>query len=317
MLVAGDEPNRSAGDLTGTPAASAGSPATPEAPRGSRAGRDLPAAIGVGVALFVAIVGSLEWFHLGFVLLLAATLALGAHEVARALRRIGMHAATWPIVVGAVGIVIGSYLAAEVPQAGITSNTWLLVSTGLTVLLALIWRMPGGSDGYVRDAAASLFIIAYVPLLGAFVPLMLAAPDGVHRVVVYIVCVMASDIGGYGVGVVAGRHQMAPRISPKKTWEGFAGSIGLGIVVGILGATLLLHTHWWVGLLLGVLLVGFGTAGDLVESLVKRDVGIKDMSHILPGHGGVMDRIDSMLVAAPVAWLIMHVTLAVGPIIGQ
>lgn len=316
MLVAGDEPNRSAGDLTGTPAASAGSPATP-VPPASRAGRDLPAAIGVGVALFVAIVGSLEWFHLGFVLLLAATLALGAHEVARALRRVGMHAATWPIVVGAVGIVIGSYLAAEVPQAGITSNTWLLVSTGLTVLLALVWRMPGGSDGYVRDAAASLFIIAYVPLLGAFVPLMLAAPDGVHRVVVYIVCVMASDIGGYGVGVVAGRHQMAPRISPKKTWEGFAGSIGLGIVVGILGATLLLHTHWWVGLLLGVLLVGFGTAGDLVESLVKRDVGIKDMSHILPGHGGVMDRIDSMLLAAPVAWLIMHVTLAVGPVIGQ
>lgn len=316
MLVAADEVNRPTDDLTGTPAASVGSPVEAGVPR-SRAGRDLPAAVGVGVALFVAIVATLMWFHLGFVILLAAMLALGAHEVCLALRRLGMNAATWPIVVGAVGIVIGSYLAAQLPQAGITSNTWLLVSTGLTVLLALIWRMPGGSDGYVRDAAASLFIIAYVPLLGAFVPLMLAAPDGVHRVVVYIVCVMASDIGGYGVGVLAGRHQMAPRISPKKTWEGFAGSIGLGIVVGILGATLLLHTYWWVGLLLGVLLVGFGTAGDLVESLVKRDVGIKDMSHVLPGHGGVMDRIDSMLVAAPVAWLIMHVTLTLPPVIGQ
>lgn len=290
-----------------------GRPTGPGAPR-SRAGRDLPAAIGVGAALFIAIVGTLMWFHWGFVVLLAATLALGAHEVSRALWRLGMHAATWPIVAGTVAIVTGSYLAGQLPRAGITSNTWLLVSTGLTVLLALIWRMPGGSDGYVRDAAASLFIIAYVPLLGSFVPLMLAAPDGVHRVVVYIVCVIASDVGGYGVGVLAGRHQMAPRISPKKTWEGFAGSVGLGVVVGILGATLLLRTSWWVGLLLGVLLVGFGTAGDLVESLVKRDVGIKDMSHFLPGHGGVMDRIDSMLLAAPVAWLIMHVTLTLPPV---
>ena len=311
--MAGEEANEPAGVRPGTADPSLGSSVEAGAPR-SRAGRDLPAAIGVGAGLFIAIVSTLMWFHWGFVILLAATLAIGAHEVSRALWRLGMHAATWPIVVGTVGIVTGSYLAGQLPRAGITSNTWLLVSTGLTVLLALVWRMPEGSDGYVRDAAASLFIIAYVPLLGSFVPLMLAAPDGVHRVVVYIICVMASDIGGYGVGVLAGRHQMAPRISPKKTWEGFAGSIGLGVIVGILGATLLLHTSWWVGLLLGVLLVGFGTAGDLVESLVKRDVGIKDMSHFLPGHGGVMDRIDSMLVAAPVAWLIMHVTLTLPPV---
>ena len=302
------------GPATAGPAAPA--PTDPGAPR-SRAGRDLPAAIGVGGALFVVVVATLTWFHWGFVLLLAAALAIGAHEVSVALRRVGMHAATWPIIGGTIAIVTGSFIAGESPRAGITSNTWLLVSTGLTVLLALLWRMPKGADGYVRDAAASLFIIAYVPLLGAFVPLMLAAPEGVRRVVVYIVCVMGSDIGGYAVGVLAGRHQMAPRISPKKTWEGFAGSIGLGIVVGVLGVTMLLHASWWIGLLLGVMLVGFGTAGDLVESLVKRDVGIKDMSHFLPGHGGVMDRIDSMLVAAPVAWLIMHVTLTQAPVIGQ
>ena len=276
--MAGVEANGSSGGPTGSADRAGAASATTVAPRRGP-GRNLPAAIGVGVGLFALVVGTLTWFNWGFVVLVAAMLAIGAGEVSRALRRVGMNAATWPIVVGTVAIVTGSYLAGRLPSAGIPSNTWLLVSTGLTVLAALIWRMPRGADGYVRDAAASLFIIAYLPLLGAFVPLLLAAPDGVHRVVVYMLCVMASDIGGY--------------------------------VVGVLGVTLLLDSSWWVGLLLGALLVAFGTAGDLVESLIKRDVGIKDMSHFLPGHGGVMDRLDSLLVSAPVAWLIMHVALTV------
>ncbi len=306
--MAGDEANGSVSGPSGS-ADSADAASLPAPASRSRAGRNLPAAIGVGLGLFAVVVVTLEWFHWGFVILVAAALALGAVEVARALKRIDMTAAIVPIVVGTIAIVTGSFLAGRLPSAGIPSNTWLLISTGLTVLAALIWRMPRGADGYVRDAAASLFVIAYVPLLGSFVPLLLAAPDGARRVVVYMTCVMASDIGGYVVGVLAGRHQMAPRISPKKTWEGFAGSIGFGMIIGVLGVTLLLHASWWIGLLLGALLVAFGTAGDLIESLVKRDVGIKDMSHFLPGHGGVMDRLDSLLVAAPIAWLVLHVAL--------
>ncbi len=311
-VEAGGSEDVRTGSADGAGAASVGTPA----PR-NRSGRNLPAAIGVGVGLFAAVVATLEWFHWGFVVMVAAALALGSIEVSRALKRVGMNAATVPIVVGAIAIVTGSYLAGSLPSAGIPSNTWLLVSTGLTVLTALIWRMPGGADGFVRDAAASLFIIAYVPLLGSFVPLLLASPQGGRQVVVYMLCVLASDIGGFVVGVLAGRHQMAPRISPKKTWEGFAGSIGFGMIIGVLGVTLLLGAPWWVGLMLGALLVAFGTAGDLVESLIKRDVGIKDMSHFLPGHGGVMDRLDSLLLAAPVAWLVLHVAVTLPAGVGR
>ena len=102
---------------------------------------------------------------------------------------------------------------------------------------------------------------------------------------------------------------MAPRISPKKSWEGFIGSVVTAALVGIGLTVWLLHGHWWIGLVLGVLLAVFGTAGDLVESMVKRDVGLKDMSNFIPGHGGVMDRLDSLLFSAPVGWLVMTLCL--------
>lgn len=293
--------------------ADAGTPASPAAPvRKSRAGRNLPAAIGVGVGLVAVVVSTLLWFNWGFVAFTALALALGAVELHRALLRLDMRSSIIPIVVGTVVIVMGAYAAGRVHGATLPSNTWLVASLGMTVLAALIWRMPKGAAGFVRDAAASLFIIAYLPLLGSFVALIMAGTHGALRMVSFIACVVANDIGGYIAGVLFGRHPMAPRISPKKTWEGFAGSVVAGMAVGMFCTTQLLHVSWWAGVLLGALLVGFGTAGDLVESLVKRDVGIKDMSHFLPGHGGVMDRLDSLLVAAPVAWLVMYLTVPGG-----
>jgi phosphatidate cytidylyltransferase len=180
------------------------------------------------------------------------------------------------------------------------------------VLGALIWRIPGGANGYVTDAAASLFIIAYVPMLGSFAALMLAGENGVARLVTYMLVVVMGDTGGYVLGVLFGKHPMAPRISPKKSWEGFAGSMLFGLVAGVLMAVFALKQPFWVGLLLGACLVGIGVMGDLIESLIKRDMGIKDMSSVLPGHGGVMDRLDSLLVAAPVAWLIMYLLVPGG-----
>lgn len=277
-----------------------------------RAGRNLPAAIGVGVGLIAVVVGTLGWWHWGFTLLVAVALSLGAVEIHHALERIGMESAPIPIVVGTVAIQIGSYYASQHPERGINAITVLVAMLSLTVLAALMWRLPKGPEGFVRDSAASLFTIAYLPMLGTAVPLMLGGDMGRERVVVFIACVVASDTGGYVAGVLFGKHKMAPVISPKKTWEGFAGSIVFGIVAGIVGMLWLLHAPWWVGLLLGVFMVVFGTAGDLVESMIKRDVGIKDMSSFLPGHGGVMDRLDSLLVAAPVAWLILYLTVPGG-----
>lgn len=275
-------------------------------PKKSRAGRDLPAAILVGGGLFAAVAVTLAWWNWGFVLLAALALALGTVEVHRALQRIGMNSAIVPIVVGTVAIIVGSYMASQIDDPRIASNTFLLIALGLTVLVSLGWRMTKGPNGFVKDAAASLFIIGYIPLLGAFVSLLIAPVDGPARIITFILCVMGSDIGGYAVGVLFGKHPMAPVVSPKKTWEGLIGSAFFGILVGVLAVHFLLHSAWWIGAILGASMVAAATLGDLVESLIKRDVGIKDMSSFLPGHGGIMDRLDSLLVAAPVAWLVLY-----------
>lgn len=278
-----------------------------------RAGRNLPAAIAVGVGLGAYVVLTLLYWRFGFVLLLGVALALAALELHAALRRVGMEASVVPIVGGSVAIAIGSYAAGRQDLLAFNTTSVLLAALALTVLAALLWRVPRGAPGFVRDAAASLLIVAYVPLLGSFAALMLAAPrDGVARTVTFLLVVVMNDVGGYVAGVLFGRHPMAPRISPKKSWEGFAGSLVFGTAAAVAMALLGLHASVWVGLVLGVCLVAAATAGDLVESMVKRDLGIKDMSSFLPGHGGVMDRLDSLLLAAPVAWLLMYVLVPGG-----
>ncbi|MDQ7992234.1 MAG: phosphatidate cytidylyltransferase [Propionicimonas sp.] len=273
--------------------------------RPSRAGRDLPAAILVGLGLVAWIVLSLVFWPPGFILLVVLMACFGSIEIHHALRRIGMRSAIVPIVAGSVAIIAGTYAAAIFqPVTDLPWHEVLLGCLAVTVLLTLIWRMPGGAEGYVKDAAASLFTISYIPLLASFLGLILAMPGGTWKVVTLALCVAGSDTGGYAVGATLGRHPMAPNISPKKTWEGMAGSTLTAVAVGVLCALYLLGQPWWFGALLGLACVVFGTAGDLIESLIKRDVGIKDMSSILPGHGGVLDRADSLLVAAPAAWLL-------------
>jgi len=291
-----------------SPGSGSSSPASPH----GRAGRDLPAAIGVGVGVGAFVVLSLLFLHWGFVIFMAVALVLAAVEVHQALHRHGgMRSAIVPIVVGTVAIVIGSYLAG-LGVGPLGSDTVLLAAVGLTVIAALVWRMPGGAKNYVADSAASLFIIGYIPLLGSFASLMLAGSQGGWRVIAYALVVVMGDLGGYVFGVLMGRHPMAPRISPKKSWEGLVGSFVFGIAAGIAICMLLLHTAWWVGLVLGVVLVAVGVCGDLIESLIKRDVGIKDMSSFLPGHGGVMDRLDSLLVTAPTAWFVLYLLVPGG-----
>ncbi|TBT84283.1 phosphatidate cytidylyltransferase [Propioniciclava sinopodophylli] len=279
-------------------------------PRKKRsAGRDLPAAIAVGVGLVALLVLTLAFWHWGFILLAALMLSLGAIEVHQAMKRLGMNAAIIPIVLGTVGMIVGTYAAATVPDALLWRMPWhsvLLMFLGATVLAALIVRFPKGHENFVRDASASVFIIGYIALLGSFTALILAGENGAARMVTFLLCVVANDTGGYAVGVLLGRTPLAPAISPKKTWEGLAGSLGFAIVAGSVLAHFVLDVGWWVGAFVGIVCVFFGTAGDLIESSIKRDVGIKDMSSILPGHGGVMDRLDSMLVAAAPAWLVMY-----------
>jgi phosphatidate cytidylyltransferase len=259
-----------------------------------RAGRNLIAAIGVGVTLGAGVLASLLIERHWFIAVLGLAAAGGTWELAGALRRgAGIRV---PLAVLLVGGQVMVWLAWPFGPAAIA------IAFAGTALGVLLWRMASGAEHYVRDVTAGLFAAAYVPLFCAFAALMTVAPDGVGRVLTFLICVVASDVGGYTAGVLFGRHPMAPMISPKKSWEGFAGSQIVGMVAGALSVVFLLHGPWWAGVLTGALLVVSATLGDLIESLIKRDLGIKDMGTLLPGHGGVLDRLDSLLPTALVAW---------------
>jgi len=267
----------------------------------SRAGRNLLAAIGVGVLLGAAILVSLLVERRLFIGIVSLAMLVGSWEFSQALRSAaGVRVQIVPVLVGGQAIV---WLAWPFGTTGIA------VSLVFTVLACLLWRLPRGTDGYLRDAGASVLAVAYLPLCGAFAVLLLLPEDGAYRIITFMLGVVASDVGGYAAGVLKGRHPMAPSISPKKSWEGFAGSLVSGVGVGMLTMPLLLDGHVWQGALFGAAMVLTATVGDLVESVMKRDLGIKDMGTLLPGHGGLMDRLDSMLPSAVVAWALLALFL--------
>ncbi|GAB3952772.1 hypothetical protein GCM10029976_091640 [Kribbella albertanoniae] len=273
-------------------------PSPKPTPDPGRAGRNLPAAIGVGLGLGVVIIGSLFWEKVLFIFVVLAAVLVAVDEMIKSLRTGGAVIPRVPVFVGTAAMLVAAYFGG--PMA-------LLVAMAGTVLATLFWRMPGGSVGFVRDTSAGIFLIGYVPLLAGFA-ILLVQPDadGPLRVLTFFLVVVASDIGGYVAGVLFGKHAMAPTISPKKSWEGFAGSTLACVGAGIASVVFLLDGSWWVGAIVGAVAVVTATVGDLGESMIKRDLGIKDMSNLLPGHGGVMDRLDSLLATAPAVWLLLH-----------
>jgi len=267
----------------------------------SRAGRNLPAAIGVGVGLGGGVIAILLFAPLVWVGVVAAAMAVATHEVVRRLRTGGFSIPVVPLLIGGQAMV---WLTLPFGPAG------ALGGFGATVVLCLIWRLLSGGltaapVNYLRDVSVTVFLAAWIPLFGAFGALLIYPDDGAGRVFCLMLGVVASDVGGYTAGVLFGKHPMVPAISPKKSWEGLAGSLVLGIVVSVLAVTFLLDKPAWVGVPLGIMLVITGTLGDLVESQVKRDLGIKDMGTLLPGHGGLMDRIDSVLPSAVATWIVL------------
>ncbi len=266
----------------------------------SRTGRNLPAAIAIGLVLGGIALLTLFTVKATFLLYVGAVVALALWEMRQALLERGIGLPLIPLAAGGAAMFTLAYWYGAQPA---------LAALAVTLVVLVAWRLPGGAAGYLRDVTASVFTLAYVLLLGVFVPLMLSAPDGARRVLLFIIVTVSSDIGGYVAGILLGRHPMAPAISPKKTWEGFAGSIVACLAAGAIALPLLLHGHVWQGLILGAAAAVAATLGDLVESMIKRDLEIKDMGTVFPGHGGAMDRLDSLLVVAPVAWLLLTVFL--------
>ncbi|MEW2619989.1 phosphatidate cytidylyltransferase [Streptomyces sp. NPDC048106] len=273
-------------------------PQPPPAPQKKSAGRDLSAAIGVGVGLGVVIIASLFIVKAVFVGVIAVAVVVGLWELTSRLQeRRQIKAPLVPLAVGGAAMVVAGYVRGA-------EGAW--VAMALTALAVLVWRMTEPPEGYLKDVTAGVFAAFYVPFLATFVALLLTADDGPWRVLTFLLLTVVSDTGAYAVGWRFGKHKLAPRISPGKTREGLFGAVLFSMVVGALCMQFMIDRGvWWQGLLLGLAVAASATLGDLGESMIKRDLGIKDMGTLLPGHGGIMDRLDSLLPTAPVVWLLL------------
>lgn len=269
------------------------------------AGRNVPVAlavsIGLGALVLLAVwVGPAGWYPL-----VAIAVAVATWEVVSRLREHSYRVPRWPMIILGQAIVWLSW----------PFGTDGMVAAYVTaVLIMMFGRLfyhgrTTPPQNYLRDTSVAIFVLTWIPMFATFAAMLSLIPsEGIPSgfyIITFMVCVVASDTGGYIAGVMFGSHPMAPAVSPKKSWEGFAGSVIAGSATGALTVSLLLGHQWWIGAIMGIGLVVCSTLGDLVESQFKRELGIKDMSNFLPGHGGLMDRLDGMLPSAMVTWLVL------------
>lgn len=266
-----------------------------------KAGRNLFLAIGVGLLLAAVFVGSLLFLESLFAVFVALLVGVAAVELATAFRVAGRRVPRIGVAVSALSMVAAAYFyGAE----------GLLLSLFAAAALLTIWRVIEGliartdvePKTLIRDIFSGLFALVYVPFLGSFAILLRSAPDGEWWVFALVLVAVSVDIGAYAAGVTLGRHKMTPRISPNKTWEGFAGAAVAAMVAGVVITITALDQPWWIGVILGALVLLTATGGDLTESLIKRDLNVKDMSNWIPGHGGLLDRLDSLLPSTVVVY---------------
>lgn len=275
----------------------------------ARTGRPLFTAIGVGVGLGAALLLSLLIIKELFLVFAAALLVIAAFELATALRTAGRKVPRIPVVIAALVVVPASFYDIDA-SSGLTREAGHFIATVAGVVLIALWRIAeqfwpskrASPAAVARDVGAATFTVLYVAFLGSFFVLLTAHDGGQWWTLAALICVVSVDTGAYASGLAFGKHPMAPSISPKKTWEGFIGSAATAILAGVLLAILMLGQPWWVGVIFGASLVVTSTVGDLTESLIKRDLGTKDMSSWLPGHGGLLDRLDSALPSGAVAY---------------
>ncbi|MFM1909846.1 MAG: hypothetical protein RLZZ545_544 [Actinomycetota bacterium] len=263
-----------------------------------RAGRKLLPSIGVSVFLILLVWGSLATYRAIFAGIVAIAVVLGIRELNRALSAADIHLPLWALTIAGVGLSAATWLG------GVSG---LAVATAIALPCLLVLQLPQGTDGFVKTASATALALMYIPFLAGFLILLARPYNGLERVMTFVVLVACNDTFAYITGVLIGKHPLAPKISPKKTIEGLIGSLIFTVLGGSLAFVYIMDSEWWLGALAGLLTVFTATAGDLIESALKRDLAIKDMGSILPGHGGIMDRLDSVLFAAPALWLALEI----------
>ena len=262
-----------------------------------KAGRKLLPSIGVGLSLI-----GLVWFALSyqreiFAIVVAIAVVLGVREIVRAFSARGITVSFNGLALATIGL---SYSAWNGGVAG------LAVATAIAFPLLLIRALIQGPEGFVAKATGTTFALLYLPFLAGFLILLARPSTGFQRVMTFVVLVGCNDTFGYIVGVLFGKHPLVPTISPKKTWEGLAGSTLFTVIGGSLAFNYIMDMHWWIGIIVGLMIVFTATCGDLIESAMKRDLSLKDMGSLLPGHGGMLDRLDSVVLSAPAMWLALE-----------
>jgi phosphatidate cytidylyltransferase len=261
-----------------------------------KAGRKLFPSIAVGLTLLGLVIASLAFERVLFLPLAIAAIIRGVWELGQALDRADIEISVPTISFCAVSIMTSAW---------IKDVTGLAVATAISIPFLLISGLPKGHHNFVKNATATVFATIYLPFLAGFLVVLAKPEDGLARVMTFVVVVGCNDTFGYIFGVLLGKHKLAPAISPKKTWEGLIGSLIFSILGGGLMLSLLFEKHWVVGAAIGLAAVFTATCGDLIESAIKRDLDLKDMGAILPGHGGMLDRLDSVLLSAPIIWAIL------------
>lgn len=275
---------------------------TEQPKKASKAGRNLPAAITVGVTLGAVLVVGLFYLPAVLVLLAAAAVAVGTWEVCHGLnQKRGMGVPLIPAVATAFFMPFAAYYG---------GGQWLIFTVVASILVLIGWRIVGKRDGMIMSIMGSIFVMSWVPFMISLALLLYREESGAGKVLMILLMAIGNDTWGYLAGVLWGKHPMAPKISPKKTWEGFAGSMVGSLIVGII-CSMVIGDPWWYGIIVAIFLVIASTVGDLGESMVKREIGIKDMSNLLPGHGGVMDRLDSIVFAIATGYVIFAVLGAI------
>jgi len=262
-----------------------------------KAGRKLVPSIVVGLSLLGLIWFSLSVYKELFLVVLATAVVLGIREIVRAFNSRSIPISFPSLSIAAIGLL---------GAAWIDGIAGLAIATAISFPILLIRLLLNGPEGFVGKATATTFTLLYLPFLAGFLILLATPSNGFQRVMTFVVLVGCNDTFGYFVGVLFGKHPLVPTISPKKTWEGLAGSVVFTIIGGCLAFHFIMNMHWWIGIIVGLMIVFTATCGDLIESAMKRDLSLKDMGTLLPGHGGMLDRLDSVVLSAPAMWLALE-----------
>ncbi len=266
-----------------------------------RAGRKLLPSIAVSLSLIALVWFALAYHREIFACVVAIAVVLGIREIVRAF-------SVRKIYLSKVGLVTASLALSYATWNGGVAG--LAVATAIALPVLLIQLLTKGPEGFVASATATVFALLYLPFLGGFLILLARPSTGLERVMTFVVLVGCNDTFGYIVGVLVGKHPLVPTISPKKSWEGLIGSLIFTVIGGVLAFKYIMTMHWWIGAVVGLMIVFTATCGDLIESAMKRDLALKDMGSLLPGHGGMLDRLDSVLISAPALWLALELVKA-------